>query len=100
MAADTSHRKRAVLYTIPTIRWLLSQHGFQMDAYSDDTIAEALIDTCATPDDFWLRSEHLNLAVRRINAAQAPRPPALDPPSDNAGHAKGQPPRRRPAGPR
>ena len=58
-----------MLYTMPTIRWLLAKHGFQMDAHSDDAIAEALIDTCPTPDDFWLRSEHLNLAVQRINAA-------------------------------
>ena len=79
MAARTYNRKRSVLYTMPTIRWLLSRHGFQMDAYSDDAIAEALIDTCPTPDDFWLRSEHLNLAVQRINAARAHTPAPLSP---------------------
>ncbi len=72
MAAGTYNRKGAVLYTMTTIRWLLAKHGFQMDGYSDDTIADALIDTCPTPNDFWLRSEHLNMAARRINAAHTP----------------------------
>jgi len=71
MAARTYNRKRAVLYTMPTIRWLLAKHGFQMEAYSDDVIADALIDTCPTPNDFWLRSEHLNLAVGRLSAAHS-----------------------------
>jgi hypothetical protein len=76
MVARTDNRKRAVLDTMPTIRWLLARHGFQMERFSDDTIADALIDTCPTPDDFWLRSEHLNLAVRHISAAPAPNRPA------------------------
>ncbi len=74
MATATYNRKRAVLHTMPTIRWLLSRHGFQMDAYSDETIADALLDTCPKPDDFWLRSEHLNLAVQRLNATHASGP--------------------------
>jgi len=57
---------------MPTIRWLMTKHGFQMDEHSDDTIAEALIATCPEPSDFWLRTEHLNLAVRRLNRAHAP----------------------------
>jgi hypothetical protein len=71
MAALTYNRKRDVLHTMPTIRWLFARHGFPMAAYSDDTIAQALIETCPAPDDFWLRSEHLNLAVRRIRASGA-----------------------------
>jgi len=75
MAPAPFNRKRAVLHTMPTIRWLLARHGFEMDAYSDDTIADALIDTCPAPSDFWLRSEHLNLAVHRLNGARTPVPP-------------------------
>jgi len=60
---------------MPTIRWLLAKHGFLMDAYSDDTIAEALIATCPAPSDFWLRTEHLNLAVRHLNGTYTPHAP-------------------------
>ena len=62
-------RKSAVLHTMPTIRWLLTMHRFQVDSYSDDAIADALLETCPRPDDFWLRTEHLALAVRRVSAA-------------------------------
>ena len=67
--ASTHQRKPAVLYTMPTIRWLLSMHRFQVDSYSDDAIADALLEPCPRPDDFWLRTEHLTLAVRRVSAA-------------------------------
>jgi hypothetical protein len=61
-------RKPAVLHTMPTIRWLLTMHRFQVDSYSDEAIADALLETCPRPDDFWLRTEHLALAVRRVSA--------------------------------
>ena len=67
--ASTYQRKPAVLHTMPTIRWLLSMHRFQVDSYSDDAIADALLETCPRPDDFWLRTEHLALAVRRVSTA-------------------------------
>ncbi len=66
--AYTQHRKPAVLHTMPTIRWLLTMHRFQVDSYSDEAIADALLETCPRPDDFWLRTEHLALAVRRVCA--------------------------------
>jgi len=66
----TGGRKAAVLHEMPTIRWLLAMHRFQADAYSDDAIAEALLETCPRPDDFWLRSEHLALAIRRVTAVR------------------------------
>jgi hypothetical protein len=62
-------RKPAVLHAMPTIRWLLSMHRFQVDSYSDDALADALLETCPRPDDFWLRTEHLALAVQRVSAA-------------------------------
>jgi hypothetical protein len=65
-------RKPAVLHAMPTIRWLLTMHRFQVDAYSDDAIADALLETCPRPDDFWLRTEHLALAVQRVSAARKP----------------------------
>lgn len=65
----THQRKPAVLHTMPTIRWLLTMHRFQVDAYSDEAIADALLETCPRPDDFWLRTEHLALAVHRVSAA-------------------------------
>ena len=78
--ADTSarldladcQRKPAVLHAMPTIRWLLTMHRFQVDAYSDDAIADALLETCPRPDDFWLRTEHLALAVQRVSTACKP----------------------------
>ena len=69
MAPPSVNRKREVVRAMPTIRWLLARHGFQMDPFSDDAIAEALIKTCPMPTDFWLRSEHLNLAVRVVRSA-------------------------------
>ena len=63
-------RKPAVLHAMPTIRWLLTMHRFQVDSYSDDAIADALLETCPRPDDFWLRTEHLSLAVQRVSAAR------------------------------
>ncbi len=71
--ASTHPRKPAVMHTMPTIRWLLSMHRFQVDSYSDDAIADALLETCPRPDDFWLRTEHLALAVRRVSAASKRR---------------------------
>jgi hypothetical protein len=68
MAASPANRKRDVLKAMPTIRWLLARHGFQMDPYSDEAIADALITTCPTPSDFWLRSEHLNVAVKFVGS--------------------------------
>jgi len=62
-------RKAEVLHEMPTIRWLLAMHHFQADEYSDDAIADALLETCPRPDDFWLRSEHLALAARRFKPA-------------------------------
>jgi hypothetical protein len=70
MNAATHNRKRSVLYTMPSIRRLLATHGFHMDAFSDDAIADALLDTCPNPDDFWLRTEHLAIAVHRVSAAR------------------------------
>ena len=67
---STQHRKSAVLHAMPTIRWLLAMHRFQVDSYSDDAIADALLETCPRPDDFWLRTEHLALAVGRVRASR------------------------------
>src|SRR5436190_9687808 len=64
-------RKPAVLHAMPTIRWLLTMHRFQVDAYSDEVIADALLETCPRPDDFWLRSEHLALAIHRVSASRS-----------------------------
>ena len=61
-------RKPAVMHAMPSIRWLLSMHRFQVDSYSDDAIADALLETCPRPDDFWLRTEHLALAVQRVSS--------------------------------
>jgi hypothetical protein len=63
-------RKPSVLHAMPTIRWLMSMHRFQVDSYSDDALADALLETCPRPDDFWLRTEHLALAVQRVSSAR------------------------------
>jgi hypothetical protein len=70
VTAVAHQRKPAVLFEMQTIRWLLAMHHFQVDAYSDEAIADALLETCPVPDDFWLRSEHLALAVRRVSATR------------------------------
>ncbi len=70
MAKDTAYnRQRAVLHAMPVIRRLLRENGFEVDAYSDGAIADALLETCPTPSDFWLRTEHLTLAVQRLRRA-------------------------------
>ena len=65
MQTSQSH-KAALLMAMRLIRPVFLQHGYNVEGYSNNAIADALLEMCPEMDASWLGPEHLRRAVRRL----------------------------------
>ncbi len=66
-------RRANVLKSIPTIRILLRRYGCDVDRYSDNQIADTLVEVAADSTQVGLSQWHLSAAARRLEEQRATR---------------------------
>jgi hypothetical protein len=65
MQTSQSH-KAAVLMAMRLIRPVFQQHGYNLERYSNNAVADALLEECPEMDASWLGPKHLRRAVRHL----------------------------------
>ncbi len=63
---DAAARRMSVAGAMPVIRAVLRMCRYDVDACSDDQLAEALLETCPDLTAFWLSDEYVRLAAPRL----------------------------------
>jgi len=61
-------RRPLVLLSVGSIRQLFASRGIDLDAYSDDQVADALLDTCPAilGSQPWLNEKHLLRTIQLL----------------------------------
>jgi len=78
MTPVNQSRKAALLKAMNLIRPVFRNHGYDLETYSNNAIADALLATCPQMDESWLSSKHLRMTFRhlrrptRVRTALAP----------------------------
>ncbi|HXQ20828.1 MAG TPA: hypothetical protein VN812_04095 [Candidatus Acidoferrales bacterium] len=68
MNPEAQRRRPAVLKLMDTIRQVFSGNGYDVDAYTNEEIADSLLELCPLPTDYWLSVAHLAATVQRLAA--------------------------------
>jgi hypothetical protein len=68
MNPEAQRRRPAVLKLMDTIRQVFSGNGYDVDAYTNEEIADSLLELCPLPTDYWLSLAHLAATVQRLAA--------------------------------
>lgn len=66
--ASQSH-KAAVLMAMRLIRPVFESHGYDLNGYSNNAVADALLQTCPQMNGSWLSAKHLQMTVRQLKKA-------------------------------
>ena len=66
MTPVNQSRKAALLKAMNLIRPVFRSHGYDIEPYSNNAIADALLATCPQMDESWLSSKHLRMTVRHL----------------------------------
>lgn len=67
--------KSSVMFAMTMIRPMFKKRGCDVAAYSDEQLADALLDAYAHLPTYWLSPEHVSRAFQRLLAhASAPLP--------------------------
>ena len=56
---------------MPVIRILFRSIGCDVAAYSDEQVADAMLEVCPRLDDFWLTTKHLQQTFSKLNSTGA-----------------------------
>ena len=66
MTPINQSRKAALLKAMKLIRPVFRSHGYDLDPYSNNAIADALLATCPQMDESWLSLKHLRLTFHHL----------------------------------
>ncbi len=67
MSPVNQSRKAALLKAMNLIRPVFRSHGYDLERYSNNAIADALLATCPDMNEAWLSSRHLRMTFRRLH---------------------------------